>query len=103
MGEEKKKLGRNQKLAIWAYGIVAGTAMVPTYVAMGVALSRDKMPEVLACVDKSIDFAGDYGLKAVASLLVVSGAIKGVDKVATAVGKWMDARRAVADQKGAQK
>lgn len=95
----KTPLGRNQKVACWAYSVGAAIAMLPLYVTMAVALYRDNLDVAVMCVKESIAFAGDYGLKAVASILVVSGAIKGVGQVATMVGKWMDARKAEAEAK----
>lgn len=81
----RKPLGRNQRLAIACYSVGYGAVTFPMFVTLGVAIYRNDMPTVLTILDKLATFTQVYGLVAIASILVVSGAIKGVGAVAGAI------------------
>ena len=86
----KKALGRNQKLAIWCYAVPYAVAVLPMLASVASGLMSGTVEGdqlVLASIDRLVTFTQVYALVAVASILVVSGAIKGVDAVAGAIGK----------------
>lgn len=86
-GNGTKALGRNQRIAIWCYTIPYAVAVLPIFTALGVALYRGEMGSALAAIDRLVGFTQVYALAAVGSILVVSGAIKGLGAVAAAITK----------------
>ena len=58
---------------------------MPSFITMGSAIVRNDMATGLSVIDKLATFAEVYGLVAVGSILVVSGAIKTVGSVAGAI------------------
>lgn len=86
---KKKPLGRKQKIAIWGYGIPYAVTVLPMLASAGSGLlsgtvEGDKL--ALDAIDRLVSFTQIYGLVAVASILVVAGAVTGIDAVAGAIG-----------------
>jgi len=83
----EKRLGRNQKFAAKAYGLVGASVLLPAFLMAGQAIGHNDVETQLAILDRLIAFAGGWGLWAVGSVLVVSGAIKGLGSVANMMHK----------------
>jgi len=83
--EEKKVLGRKQKLAAWGYAIPFATVALPTWISIGKGLWGGDHAAVAAYIDRLIGFAEVYGLVAVASMLVAAGVVSSVGAVAGAI------------------
>jgi len=86
-GTGEKKLGRNQKLAAVGYLIPFAAVVVPSLGSMVAAVVHSDTATQMAVIDKLVAFGEVYGLVAVASVLVVSGAIKSVAEVAGAISR----------------
>jgi len=85
-----RKLGRNQKIAIWSYGIPYAVSVLPMLVSVGSGLLSGTVEGdhlALEAIDRLVSFTQLYGLVAVGSILVVAGAIKSIDSVAGAISK----------------
>jgi hypothetical protein len=82
---EQKRLGRNQRFAAKAYGVVGLSVVIPALAMLASALVHNDSTTQLAVLDRLISFAQGWGLWAVGSVLVVSGAIKGLGSVAGAI------------------
>lgn len=76
--QSPKQLGRTQRLAAKACGIVFGSVVLPALVSMGVAIYRADTATQLAIIDKLATFANVFGLVAVGIVVTGGVAVKGL-------------------------